>query len=216
MSQLARRIALGTAVAAASVATGFQFQRWFTEQPKYRVVRSVADLEVRQYQPRIVATTVMADGDDTGDGFRVLAGYIFGGNSESERIAMTSPVESGGDPQRPEEGETIAMTSPVETGVEDGVRTMRFVMPSEYSMADLPAPSDPRVRLREVSGETVAAWRFAGRLRASEVEAKKQQAMRLAEEAGLEVTGPPRIAQYDPPWTLAWFRRNEVLIPVAR
>lgn len=92
MNKTARRVVLGVAATAAAAATGFQFQRWFSEQPEYEVLRQASGLEVRRYPPRVVATTTVAGGEN--DGFRILAGYIFGGNGQNQEIAMTSPVVS--------------------------------------------------------------------------------------------------------------------------
>ena len=215
MSKLARRLAIGTATAVAAVATGFQFQRWFSEQPKYEVLRSVGALEVRRYEPRVAATTRLSSGESKGDGFRILAGYIFGGNATEESIAMTSPVVSESQASEEQVGRRIAMTSPVETENDRGGMRMQFMMPREFALSDLPTPTDPRVELRELPSEVVAALRFSGSPTEREFEAKKQQAMRLALDAELNVKGAPRVAQYDPPWTLGWFRRNEILVPLA-
>lgn len=207
MNKTARRIAVGFAATAAAVATGFQFQRWFSENPEYEVLRDAGGLEVRRYAPRVVASTIVTGGRN--DGFRVLAGYIFGGNTRNQSIAMTSPVMT-----EPAAGERIAMTSPVETQQVEGGTRMQFVMPSEYALADLPTPNDPRVQLEEIDAQVVAVLKFRGRFDRGEFDAKIQRALRLADEAGLELVGPPRVAQYDPPWTLGWFRRNEVMLPL--
>jgi hypothetical protein len=79
------------------------------EQPIFALVHKERDYEIRRYQPYIVAE-VVANGDQgqaVQQGFRKLAGYIFGANAGKAKIAMTAPVA-----QRPE-GEKIAMTSPV-------------------------------------------------------------------------------------------------------
>ena len=124
---------------------------------------------------------------------------------------MTSPVET----RAADASQRIAMTSPVETRDVDGERTMQFVMPSEYALADLPVPDDPRVRLSERPGEVVAALRFSGRLSPEDAERMRAEALRAVRDAGLEVVGDARIARYDPPWTLGFLRRNEILVPIA-
>lgn len=92
---------------------------------------------------------------------------------------------------------------------------MQFVMPAEYRLEDLPTPNNPRVQLEEIEAQVVAVMTFRGRFTRSEFDSKIERALELADEAGLELTGSARVAQYDPPWTLGWFRRNEVLLPIS-
>ena len=71
-----------------------------------------ASFQVRSYGPRVVAeTTVAGDWNDAGDeGFRRLAGYIFGKNRREAKTAMTAPVAQA--PQK-RQGIKLAMTAPV-------------------------------------------------------------------------------------------------------
>ena len=64
------------------------------DEPRYTVLRTYDAFEVRRYEPYLVAETVVsASADEAGnEGFRVLAGYIFGGNKGDRRIEMTAPV----------------------------------------------------------------------------------------------------------------------------
>ena len=65
-----------------------------TEEPTYTAEQITSRVEIRHYGPRIAAeTTVTAEEVAArSDGFRRLAGYIFGGNQVREKIAMTAPV----------------------------------------------------------------------------------------------------------------------------
>ena len=60
------------------------------EEPTYSLVAQWddPDVEIRDYDARILATTQMNEGQNSG--FRVLAGYIFGGN-ESEHGGHIGP-----------------------------------------------------------------------------------------------------------------------------
>jgi hypothetical protein len=121
-------------------------------------------LQIRRYGPRIAAeTTVDADNEAAARnaGFRRLAGYIFGGNHDSARIAMTAPVTQ--EPSDARSGQKIAMTAPVAQAVAaDDAWVIRFFMPADHSMETLPAPNDPAVKLVTVPAETVAVLRFTG------------------------------------------------------
>ena len=107
-----------------------------TEQPRYDVLERIGDnIEIRQYGPRVAAETIVdANKSDNarGDAFRLIAGYIFGANKTSEKVAMTSPVEINSP------GTKIAMTAPVEVNNSDNGLVMRFFMPSKYSIEQLP------------------------------------------------------------------------------
>lgn len=72
------------------------------EEPKYAVSFHEGAYEVRDYQAAFTAE-VSVTGDQRAvarKGFRLLAGYIFGGNKRRQSIAMTAPVaqERTGEP----------------------------------------------------------------------------------------------------------------------
>lgn len=179
------------------------------EKPKYMILTSEKNIEVRKYQKYIAAETEAkgAEYDTMNDSFRVIAGYIFGDNIKSEKIAMTAPVTQ-------ESSEKIAMTSPVTQTGSDGTWKMQFMMPSKYTLATLPKPKDERVKFVEVPAKKFAVIRFSGFW--NEKTFKKQQEKLLAYIAKekLEIIGLPIKAFYNPPWTLPFLRRNEILIEV--
>jgi len=182
-----------------------------TEQPDYRVVRELdGDVEVRRYGPRLAAeTTVRATDDARDQAFRRLAGYIFGGNRDEREIAMTAPVATTASAAAPG-----AMPAPVAAGTGDGELIMRFFLPAAVARADVPAPSDPTVRLVDVPAETLAVRRFSGRPDDARVAAETERLLAALSEAGVTATGPPRAFFYDPPWTVPALRRNEVAVPI--
>lgn len=165
------------------------------------------------------------------EGFRRVAGYIFGKNTpkpssskggSSEKIAMTSPVvtemvgrgssSSNGDSS----SEKIAMTSPVQSERRaDGTYKVSFIMPSKYTLETIPHPHNPKVTLKQVPPRTAAALTFTGNIPSQDV-VDKQQAALLAVLAaeGLQTTGDPLLLQYHPPFAPRWMRKNEVLIYV--
>ncbi len=179
------------------------------EQPRYEVLAQDGAFELRRYAPTIVAeVTVPGDRDAAVNaGFKVLAGYIFGANVPKQKIEMTAPVTQ-------EPGEKIAMTAPVTQQGKGGEWIVGFVMPSSWTMQTLPRPSDPRIRLEAVPARKMAAIRFSG-FHTDAAFAKQAEAL-SAEMAkrGIKPAGPPVYAYYDPPWTLPFMRRNEVLWPV--
>lgn len=94
-----------------------------TEEPAFSVVVQEGAFEVRDYPALVAAEVSVAGGRDEASnaGFRLLAGYIFGGNTRRQSIAMTAPVVQ----ERATSG-TIAMTAPVTQSGSDGAWVVRF------------------------------------------------------------------------------------------
>ncbi|MGI9163759.1 MAG: SOUL family heme-binding protein [Mycobacterium sp.] len=178
-----------------------------TEEPAFTLERRIGDVEIRQYGPRIAAeTTIDADEEASrNEGFRRLAGYIFGGNTGRTKIAMTAPVA--------QQSEKIAMTAPVAAQRDaDGRWVIRFFMPSEHSLDSLPTPNDDRVRLVSVAPERVAVLRYAGLPNPRAVAAKAEELLKTLRDNRIEPAGDPLSWFYDPPWTLPFLRRNEAVV----
>ena len=182
------------------------------EEPKYAVSLHEGACEVRDYQAAIAAE-VSVTGDQKAaarKGFRLLAGYIFGGNKRRQSIAMTAPVA------QERMGEKIAMTAPVTQTESNGAWVVRFTMPGAYSLETLPEPNDPNVKLRAVAPARFAVVRFSGLANETTVEARTAELVDFAEAHHLRAIGSASLAQYTPPWTLWFMRRNEVMIEVQR
>lgn len=181
------------------------------EEPSFKSVVREGAFEVRDYPALVVAEVSVRGGQEAAasQGFRLLAGYIFGGNKRRHSIAMTAPVA-----QTPT-SEKIAMTAPVTQTRTAGEWVVRFTMPSAYSIETLPEPNDPKVHLRAVPPARLAVLRFSGVARETGVAAKIAELEKLVASHRLCATGPASLAQYNPPWTLWFMRRNEVMVPVA-
>ena len=187
-----------------------------TEGPQYTVLQSYNDIEIRQYEPKLVAETVVFGerGKANNDAFGILAGYIFGKNisvtqpQSSEKIAMTAPV------LQQAASEKIAMTSPVTQTGEQNRWVVQFFMPSAYSIATLPKPNDARITIREVPGSKVAAIRFSGNAGDQQLQEHEAKLREFLTQHGIEATGPATYAFYDSPMTLPMFKRNEVMIAI--
>jgi hypothetical protein len=183
-----------------------------TEQQRYDVVRQGPGFELRRYPAHLVAEVeVDCSFEDAGStAFRPLVAYIRGQNQAGASLAMTAPVlqrrdDLGG---KPAAGETMTTeTSP-------GRYVVSFVMPDGSTPESLPDPGDPRVSIRPVPEELAAVTRYSGRWTSTSYQQQAARLLEAARDAGLEPTGPPRFARFDPPWT-PWFRRrNEVVLPV--
>jgi 3',5'-cyclic AMP phosphodiesterase CpdA len=179
-------------------------------EPEFKTVRADANFELRDYGPVITAdTTVSGDGVKARNaGFMPLADYIFAKDRKGDKIAMTAPVTQAA-------REKIAMTAPVSQQPSAGGWTISFTMPAGYTMANLPQPADPGVRLVEHPARRMAVLKFSGLAGEARMEAKRRELVSAVASAGLTAKGDPVFAFYDPPWTLPFLRRNEVMIEVA-
>jgi len=195
-----------------------------TEEPHYDVRVSQGPFELRHYAPTLIAETVV-DGDmdaASGKGFRLIADYIFGnnraaGSQQAAKIAMTAPVTM--EPQ----SSKIAMTAPVTIEPQSGNTAMaeatqwriHFVMPSQYTLANIPKPNNSAVTLRELPRKYFVVYRYSGFNTLARVQEKTNDALAWAQQQSLKAVGTPQLSRYDPPWTLPMFRRNEIMVEVA-
>ena len=183
------------------------------EEPAFKQVSREGAFELRDY-PAVVVAEVTVTGDQkeaANQGFRLLAGYIFGGNKRLQSIAMTAPVAQQA------ASEKIAMTAPVaQMQTSTGTWVVRFTMPSAYTLQTLPVPNDARVELRNIEPARFAVLRFSGLARPDDVEAKSNELLAQVTSHRLRAVGSVSLAQYNPPWTLWFMRRNEVMVEVER
>ena len=171
------------------------FTKTSIEKQKYRLVKKEKEFEIRFYPPAILATTrsaVKSYRELGSSGFRKIAGYIFGNNESSAKIAMTAPVHMD---------------------INDKGSSMSFVMPSQYTLDKLPRPVDSRVELHESAAVYMAAIEFGGYANDEKI---KQYADRLLEALnrnGIKTTGNPTFLGYNAPYDLIG-RKNEVVIAI--
>jgi hypothetical protein len=182
-----------------------------TPEPKFSVIAKLGPVEIRQYAPRIAAETTIDANAKTAryQGFRRLAGYIFGANHGSHTIAMTAPVaQSSASPTK------IAMTAPVAQSHSAQGWTIRFYMPAQYTLETLPVPNNPHVHLVTVPAADYAVLRFSGSRSPRTIAAKQALLLKSLVNTPWHPIGTPDAWFYDPPWTLPPFRRNEVAVEV--
>ena len=165
------------------------------EMYPYEVLQEYDGFEIRKYQPaNFIYVTMDAKSyqESSSEGFGQLAGYIFGGN---------------------ETGQKIAMTSPVEMEMEDKV-TMKFLVPAEYDLDNMPKPDNANVQFKEEPAKTVAAIRFGGFADDEKIEKYKTMLFTMLDEEGIEYDTSYSFMGYNPPFDLV-NRRNEVVVEIS-
>ncbi len=182
------------------------------EEPAYTLnEKQYSGLELRDYPALLLAqTTVNASGDEAlNEGFRRIAGYIFGDNTVAEPIAMTTPVTSE------QASAPIAMTTPVVSEASELNSTIvSFVMPSKYTLETIPKPNNSQVELVTKPARTLVVFRFSGWATVKQVALQTELFKKALQDAGIEFSGEPALAQYNPPWTPPFMRRNELWVEV--
>lgn len=196
-----RHMALIAALAFASPVEAQMYKG--NETPAYTVEQADGTVEIRRYTPHVAAEVTVSGSRDAAinAGFRILAGYIFGGNASRAKVAMTTPVT---------QSEKIAMTTPVTQTGSDAGWTVQFMMPAQYTLETLPKPDDARIRLVTTPARRMVVLTFPGVATTSGLQSRTETLRSWAAARGLTLQGPPQFMFYDSPFTLPWSRRNEV------
>ena len=181
------------------------------EQAKYEVVESQGDIQIRDYAPMIVAEAEVSGErkEAINKGFRIIADYIFGNNAPKQNVAMTAPVI-----QQP--AEKIAMTAPVTQEGAGNSWKVRFVMPDNYTIDTLPKPNNDAVNLEKIPGKRFAVIRFSGMAGAESLKEQTDQLNTFISSKKLHALSQPTYAFFNPPWTLPFLRRNEVMVEIGK
>jgi hypothetical protein len=182
------------------------------EEPEFTVISKTPSYEIRQYGSIIVAETkVDANFEDAGNqAFRILAGYIFGGNKSKTKIAMTAPVNQVSHSL----SEKIDMTAPVTMNKSNSGFIVQFTMPKSYTTSTLPIPDDTRVEIRQIPSRTVAVFTYSGSWSESRYQSKLDEFQNELKKNSVKTMGQPVLARYNSPFQLWFLRRNEIWIEV--
>lgn len=170
-----------------------------TQRQKYEVIEKFSTFEKRSYDPCVIAQIEMLTNYNSASSsaFRYLFNYISKGNQTSTAIAMTAPV--------------IAAT---EGSVDSERWTISFVMPAGSTMADLPAPKDSKVVLKEIGRQECVALSFRGRATLHLCAQKEEELRSQAKVQSFELSQETRIARFDPPFKPGFMNYNEIVIPL--
>ena len=202
------------------------------EEPKFETLKKEDPFEVRRYAPYLIAETSVQAGMDgaSNQGFRRIADFIFGNNQTpvggsvgADTGPVTGVATGAVDNHSEKVSSKIAMTAPVvveplqevdQPMLNSEQWRVFFVMPSEYSEATLPRPNNPDVKIRSVPTKYYAVFNYSGFNGSGKIQEYSDQLMQWVAKNHLKALGAPKLARYNPPWTLPMFRRNEILIEI--
>ena len=175
------------------------------ETPEYKILKTEGNIQLRRYNPMIIAL-VNVNGtrrDAIGKGFRLLSDYIFGDNVGQRTIS---------DPAGTRESIKIAMTAPVQQQSVDSGWQISFVMPSEYTTGTLPSPTNKLITIRTEDSRDFFTITFSGLNSDQNIEKNQNILSKYLEVNNISTSSKPIYAIYNPPLTLPFLRRNEILI----
>lgn len=165
------------------------------EKQQYQVIKKEKEFEIRYYPPATFATiksSAKSYRELAGSGFRKIAGYIFGNNEASAKIAMTSPVHMD---------------------INERESSMSFVMPSAYDLKNLPKPNDSQVVIHESPAEYAAAIEFGGYAGDAVITKYVEKLKNELDSKGIKTSGNFRYLGYNPPYQLVG-RKNEIIVAI--
>ena len=167
------------------------------ETPKYRLISSEGKFELREYDSFLIAKTTVENDykEATVTGFRRIANYIFGGNKSQLSINMTAPVITN---------------VPNKAGIYDII----FVMPKEHTFSSLPQPNNDQVKIKNHNFGKAAVVKFGGWATNSRTKYYKNILEEYLIEKELISSGNFLVAQYNSPYALPPFRKNEIIVSI--
>ncbi|KAL6760711.1 regulatory factor, effector binding domain-containing protein [Haematococcus lacustris] len=177
------------------------------EFPPFNTVSRAKDYDLRLYG---VYPVVEMAYDQRQEGYAALGSFIDGDNQEGVRFAFTQPVvmkylSSTG------QGKVMQMFIGSRKGAQpEGA--------SPLSLAALPAPKDPAVKLSIAGGELLAVYRFEGYITPASAESARRQLLAALQRDGVQLSeeaaaGAFRVGQYGAVYQLGG-RINELYLKV--
>ena len=165
------------------------------KNPEFILVEKHGDIEVREYSEYVIAKTSINQGDMelNNNMFRTLAGYIFGGNNKSQSIPMTAPVITKND---------------------ESSYDMIFFMLDANKPEDLPLPNSSNISIEMMDlGKTISIT-FGMWATDRRVNYYKKKLEKHIKDNNLEIKSPLMVAQYNSPWAMPPFRKNELIYKI--
>jgi hypothetical protein len=162
----------------------------------YTINKKYKEFEIRSYEATLFSSVKLSRNSfkqASGEGFSILAGYIFGNNKRNEKIAMTSPV---------------VMT------LEDSM-TMLFMIPRKFNKETLPQPNQSQIKFQNEPAKRVAAIQFNWWANDEKIEKYKQKLITALDKEGISHTNRFYFLGYNAPYEV-FNRKNEVIVELQK
>ena len=179
------------------------------EKPNYQVIDKSNNIEIRQYQPSLIAEVEISGNrkDAISNGFRLLADFIFG-NNKLQNLTISK--------QDKKDNHKIAMTAPVEQQASGTNWKVNFIMPAGYDLNSIPLPNNPAVKLKEIPAKSFIVIKFSGTSSDKNLAEHEKELRAYIQIQNINIIEPAKYAFYNPPWTLPLLRRNEVMFEIKK
>ena len=172
------------------------------EEPKYQILKSNKNYEIRKYKDRLAVEVTYSNEDS---GFRYLFNYISGENTTSEKVSMTVPVT---------QSVKIDMTAPVTQSTKNGEMVMHFFLPTKFTLETAPKPTNNRVSLVVLEGGIYAVIKYSGRVTNKNFQKQYKILKDSLVRDNINFIEPAIRATFNGPFTLPILRRNEVMMKI--
>jgi hypothetical protein len=163
------------------------------ETIKYKVLIKEKNIELREYDEILLASTKTIINDRRDSGFNSVFNYISGENDQKQKISMTTPVVS-----YEEEGKLV-------TG---------FYVPSKYDQSSVPKPTKDEVFINKFEKSVYAVIRFNGNWTDENFNKNDKSLRKYLEENNYDIVSNRLVLRYQPPFIPGMFRRNEIAYQV--
>ena len=165
------------------------------KEPSFSLIDKENNIELRQYDEYVIARTSIPvnQSEEDNNMFRVLASYIFGRNEKNQSIPMTAPVTTY------ENNDTYDMI---------------FYMLDVNNIQELPNPSGQNISLENFNLGKCAVISFSWFASKNKINKYTEKLKKYINDNGYTVDSPFMVNRYDPPWTLPFLRRNEILVKI--
>ncbi len=170
-----------------------------TEKQEFKILKKIESygIEIRQY-PKMALIQTQCDTENNESkkvSFKLLANYIFGGNDQKMKIAMTAPVIQ-------------------KINKDDEECTMNFIVPKKYKIEDLPNPLSDKISIIEESEKVYISITFSGNNTESNRKKYKEILLQYCKDHSIKINENPLILSYNPPWTLPFLKKNDILFEI--
>lgn len=184
-------------------------------EPRYDLVVDEEHVQVRKYHSYSVAKLkIDSDEEDQSreSAYMRLLSYLLGKNSRSEKLAAMAPLF--------QEDVTARVNALLQLASNYDPAKKSFqvsvILPSHTSVEDAPLPLDTDIKIEKVRPHLTAVLKFSGFCGRRKRERLAKYLSLWMHDLGYSAKSAPRVAKYNPPFTLPFLRRNEIHIDVMK